>query len=289
MTADVRDDLTAPAALRFPGGVVAQPLAVQTLGQGPRQALALHCTLGRGGAWRGLVAALGEDRVTVTAPDMLSHGDSPDWDRTGDYHDRATQSVAPLLRPGMDLIGHSFGATVALRLAALYPGQVRSLVLVEPVLFAAARLDQPALVDEMVDAERPIVAALLAGDEALAARLFNRRWSEGGPRWAEMPERMRAGLTRSIHVLAASHPAILLDRPGLTRPETLARVDLPVLLISGAASQPVVPVACAAMAARLADARHVVVPGAGHMVPVTHANETAAHIGAFWDSLGPRG
>lgn len=39
----------------------------------------------------------------------------------------------------VDVIGHSFGATVALRLALERPELVRSLVLVEPVLFAAAK------------------------------------------------------------------------------------------------------------------------------------------------------
>ena len=44
-----------------------------------------------------------------------------------------------LLQSAAPRYSHSFGATVALRLATLFPDRVRSLTLVEPVFFAAAK------------------------------------------------------------------------------------------------------------------------------------------------------
>ena len=38
----------------------------------------------------------------------------------------------------VDFLGHSFGAVLALAFAVKWPGRVRSLILYEPVLFAAA-------------------------------------------------------------------------------------------------------------------------------------------------------
>ena len=50
---------------------------------------------------------------------------------------------------------------------------------------------------------------------------------------------------------------------------------MPVLLLSGGESQPVMPLINEGLARRLADARAIVVPQAGHMLPITHASETA--------------
>ena len=117
-----------------------QPLAVRTLGEGNRKILALHCTIGHSGAWRPLSACLPD--CVFTAPDMLSHGKSPDWDRQGDFQDRMTEAVLPYLTERMDVIGHSFGGTVALRLAVEHPDLVRSLTVVEPVLSGSATLQE---------------------------------------------------------------------------------------------------------------------------------------------------
>ena len=61
---------------------------------------------------------------------------------------------------------------------------------------------------------------------------------------------------------------------------------MPVLLLSGAQSQEVMPVINAGLARRLSDARCKIIAGAGHMVPITHPEETAAQLRAFW-SQGP--
>jgi lipase len=49
----------------------------------------------------------------------------------------------------VDVIGHSFGGTVALRLAVERPDLVRSLVLIEPVFVAALLADRPDLKDAL--------------------------------------------------------------------------------------------------------------------------------------------
>ena len=95
---------------------IPQPLFARSFGDGPRQVLALHCTMAHSGAWRGLSAAL-SDVATLTATDMLCHGRSPDWDRAGDFQDRIARAAGAHLTAPMDVIGHSFGAATALRLA----------------------------------------------------------------------------------------------------------------------------------------------------------------------------
>ena len=145
-------------------------LHLRTFGSGPRKGLALHCSLAQGGVWAGV--ANGLPRVTLLAPDLPGHGRSPDRDPASDYHSQTTRAVLALIGSPRDVIGHSFGATVALRIALERPDLVRTLTLIEPVLFAAARAaGAPAFA--MFQAENAVFAAYChAGNMRAAAAAF---------------------------------------------------------------------------------------------------------------------
>jgi len=256
---------------------VSQPVFVHHYGNGPRRVLALHCTLAHAGVWRGL-SGLMDQEVTLVAPDMLSHGRSPDWDGQGDFQDRSVAAVQHLLEPGMDIIGHSFGGTVALRLAVEHPDLVRSVTMIEPVFFAVALQDDPDLVADHDRDAGPFTDALQAGDNALGARLFNRMWGGNGPRWPDMPEKLRAAMTRAITIVPACRNAIYDDLAGLLAPGVLDRVQVPCLVLRGSQSHPVVGVINDGLARRLPDAQNVVVEGAGHMVSISHPSQTATEL-----------
>ncbi|UWQ92707.1 alpha/beta hydrolase [Rhodobacteraceae bacterium M382] len=257
---------------------VPQPLFVRSFGQGPRQALALHCTIAHSGTWRGLASELG-DELTLITPDFLSHGRSPDWDREGTYQDRMVAACLPFFDQKMDLIGHSFGATVALCLAVLYPERVRSLTLIEPVFFAVAIADDPICVQQHEKDAEPFTTALTNGDEALGARLFNRMWSTGdAPRWPDLPQSTRDAMIRGIHVVGASRDSIYLDLAGVLKPGVLERVTAPVQLLRGSLTHPVIDVINEGLCRRLPNARSAVVEGAGHMLPITNPRETARFV-----------
>ena len=65
-----------------------QPQIHQTSkGDGPRDVLAIHCTLAHSGAWRGLLREM-EGEITLHAIDLPSHGRSADWhEDQGDFQD----------------------------------------------------------------------------------------------------------------------------------------------------------------------------------------------------------
>lgn len=265
---------------------VAQPLFTRSFGLGPRPVLAIHCTIAHSGAWRGLAGEMGEE-VTLITPDMLSHGRSPDWDRQGNYQDRMVEAIAPLLDRRMDVIGHSFGATVALRLAVDHPELIRSLTLIEPVLFAVAAADDPEGLERHEEDAAPFIRALDAGDEALGARLFNRMWSGGvGPRWPDLPDQTRAAMIRGIHVVPECRSSIYDDLAGVLKPGVFDRLRAPVQLLRGSKSHPIIQVVNEGLQKRLPDARSDVIEGAGHMVPISHPKETANQIRALFQS-GP--
>jgi len=255
-------------------------LALRRFGAGPRQVVALHCSLAHGGTWAGVAEAL--PGTAFLAPDMLSHGRSPDWDVAGDFGDAATAAVEEILPPGpIDLIGHSFGAVVALRLALAAPGRLRSLTLVEPVLFAAARrAGDPAMTAYDRD-HAPVLAALARGDLRGAAAAFHAAWGTGSDFAALHPEQADY-ISGRIHLIGAAAPMLEGDRAGLLAPGGLESLDLPVLLIEGADSPPVMGAIQSALARRLPRAARAVVPGAAHMAPITHPREVAALLAQHW-------
>ena len=258
---------------------VPQSVFSRSFGSGPRQLLAIHCSLAHSGAWRGLAAAL-EGEVTLTAFDMLSHGRSPDWDQQGDFQLRNVDAGLSLLTQPMDLIGHSFGATVALQMAVQRPELVRSLTLIEPVFFAA--VEDPDMLQGLEQQNQPFRQALSAGDTALAARLFNRMWSSGAPKWPDLSEATRAAMARAIPIVPACDQAILTDRAGVLAPGGMGCLAMPVLLLRGSDTNPIVAAVNASLLSQLPNGRSIAIDGAGHMVPISHPSQVAACLRALW-------
>lgn len=197
-----------------------------------------------------------------------------------DLHDQSTDAARDQLTGPMHVIGHSFGATVALRLAVEQPDLLRSLTLIEPVFFAAAIADAP---DRMAAHEveaAPYFDALAQGDHPLAARLFNRFWGDG-TRWDDMPDSTRRYLAERVHLVPQQAEAIVNDSAGIMRPGGLAQVQMPALLIQGDQTADICDAINASLAARLPDARRAWIAGAGHMSPLTQPSDVAREIRAL--------
>ena len=251
---------------------------------GTRRVLAMHCSLAHSGAWSGLATRL--KGVTVTAMDQPGHGRSPVWDRVTDLHNLSTEiarDVAVSLAEGngpIDLIGHSFGGTICLRLALERPDLVRSLVLVEPVLFAAAR-GTPAF-DGFRRAHEEI-SRMIRENPAAGAAAFQRLWGTGEA-LEDLPERQRNYIVGRIHHIAAQTPVLVDDRLHLCAPGRIESLNVPVLLVEGADSPPIVDAVQETLARRLPQASRLIVPGAGHMVPLTHPDLVARAVQAHLEA-----
>ena len=97
--------------------------------------LCLHGVTGNGLHFERLARRLG-DRFHVVAPDLLGHGDSP-WQPpwTLRAHLAALGEVIGGRDRPLICLGHSFGARLALELAAGSAGLVERLVLLDPAVF----------------------------------------------------------------------------------------------------------------------------------------------------------
>ncbi|MBP6736437.1 MAG: alpha/beta hydrolase [Rhodobacteraceae bacterium] len=252
-------------------------------GSGPRPVLALHCSLAHGGEWAGLVGHL--PGVRLMAPDLPGHGRQPIWDGQSDTHAEATRQAADCaaaLGAPIDLIGHSFGATVALRLALERPELVRSLVLIEPVLFAAAKAAEDPRFAAFASREGRFRDLLAEGQAEAATEAFLAVWGSDRP-FPDLPPEARAYMVARIGLVAALDPVLMGDAAGLLRYLGLESLGVPVLLVQGDQSPPIIDAIQTELARRLPMVSRAVVPGAGHMLPVTHAAALApliaAHLG----------
>ena len=244
-------------------------------GDPQRPALALHCSMGSSTYW-GPIAERLEGIVDLRAFDAPGHGRSDDWapgDLAGaEFHTGVTWIATPRIDRPMDLIGHSLGATVALRIAVGAPQMVRSLTLIEPVLFAAAPEFRDAPLFETMD-------RLLAEDrDEEATRAFMSVWGDGD--FDALPRAQQDRMVSQIRLVAETNTILRQDRARILREGGLEGIDAPVMLIRGESSPPAIKAIADALAPRLSDVARAVVPSAGHMLPITHPDEVAGLIRA---------
>lgn len=166
------------------------------------------------------------------------------------------EEVAELLGDGAHLVGHSSGGLVALVASHLRPAAVRSLVLAEPPLFAAA--------DDHTAVARLVVSLqeLLAGD--VADRTFLEQFlTLVGTPVDQLPAPLLGRLETMVPALRhGRHPW-----QGAVPVAHLATAPFPTVVITGRHDEPFHAV-CLALA-RDHGARLRVVEGAGHEVQLT--------------------
>ncbi len=239
--------------------------------------LLLHAGLGRGAHWRGVTAQLA-DRFRGRAPDLPGHGATDRADAADSQAEAIADALAVAGGGAFHLAGHSYGGATALRLAVLHPERVQSLTLFEPVMFAfLADAGDPAYEDSFRAFNAPMEAAFAAGDTARAARIFLKAWN--GADLDDLPADRRARvLARFPLVVEAQRWIAHADNPARLHLGDIAGLRVPLTLVRGALSPPPIGHVHRVIRRALPGARDAVIPGAGHMLPVTHPEACAALI-----------
>jgi len=251
-------------------------VAYMAAGSGPPVAL-LHCSGSTASQWCDLAALLAA-RFKIIAPDLYGCGGTGAWPgrspiRLADH----ARMVAELLRArseAVHLVGHSFGGAVALQIAMDYPGLVRSLTLIEPVLFHLLR--QGTAGDRGFYAEiRSVAAAVfecaLNGHSYAGMERFVDYWSGPGA-WARLSPGARARLAGQIAGVSANFTAVFAES---ATAEDYRRISTPTLVLRGTGSPRPARRAAELVAAVVPCATIVTIAGAGHMLPITHSTAVA--------------
>ena len=183
------------------------------------------------------------------------------------------------------LVGCSNGGEIALDLAIEDPGKVTSLTLVgaTPSGFELQG-EPPRYMLEMLDAAQN-------GDVDRASELQIRILLDGGYREPEQMdlalrklalEMTRIPIAQNTFFVADSQPVDPLDPPAVAR---LEKVSCPTLIVVGALDHPELLRAADEMAARIPDARKVILEESGHVPSYEQPEEFTRQLLAFLQSV----
>ena len=109
-----------------------------------------------------------------------------------------------------------------------------------------------------------------------AARGFIDIW--GAQPFDTLPAAAQWAMIDQIALVVGTDDTLTRDQAGILRGGGLESIDAPVLMIAGERSPGVIHRIADALAARLADVGRAIVPDAGHMLPLTHPDQTAGLI-----------
>jgi len=260
--------------MRFPTAATAAPTKPTVI--------CLHSSGGTGGQWAALRALLEPDANVVT-PDLIGHGAGPGWHgRDADIvaSDAARITCLAEAAPArVHLVGHSYGAAVALRVALHHPERVASVAVYEPVafrlLFDCEGLERTSA--EVVAVAEAMRRRLDAGAATAAAEGFVDYW--GGPgAWQRLPAPQQAAIAGRMRVVVGHFAGLAHDVPRLG---DYASLRAPVLVLAGSRTRAPVRWITALLRTVLPNAAFETLPGLGHMGPLTHASMVAQRIADF--------
>ncbi|WP_048439233.1 alpha/beta fold hydrolase [Caenimonas sp. SL110] len=247
-----------------------------------RRVVCFHSNASHAGQWRALTDRL-SSRFEVVAVDSYGAGKSPEFTSPGPLQlADEVNLVAPLLESDAGqvfLVGHSYGAAVALKAALMHPHRVAGLALYEPTVFSLVLASgEPARVNGIRDAVAGAEAALVQGNTDAASRAFIDFWMGDGA-WAQTPVERKPAIERSIrHVGRWGHT--LTTEPASLQ-DCAASITMPVLYMTGDASPDSSLAVADLLVPALPHARHLRFPALGHMGPITHPEEVNAAIEEF--------
>lgn len=242
----------------------------------------LHSNASNSNQWRGLTDMLSSD-YRVLAPDSYGAGKSADWasDRAITLNDEVAFIEPVLAAAGapLSLVGHSYGAAVALMAALAQPGRVQAMALYEPTLFSL--IDAQSAPPNAADGIRQAVhAAGMALDQhrpSDAARHFIDYWM-GSSSWDNTPEARKPAMVSSIvNVRRWAHA--LFTEP--TQLEAFRTLQIPVLYMLGEHSPPSAQEVARLLTGVLPRVEVVAFDGLGHMGPLTHPQQVNEIIAGF--------
>ncbi|SEC34349.1 Pimeloyl-ACP methyl ester carboxylesterase [Rhizobiales bacterium GAS188] len=169
-------------------------------GSGPMVML-VHSSVSGARQWRRLMDDL-KDEFHVRAVNLFGYGGTPPWSigapQSLDDQARLVETALPTNADTVCLVGHSFGGSIAMKLAARLSGRVTRLVLLETNPFYL--LEQSGRADafaEAMDLRNCIKTFGALGEWATAAERFADYWGGAGS-WQQMPAERRKAFAEAL-------------------------------------------------------------------------------------------
>src|SRR3954468_955580 len=227
----------------------------------------LHSGVGSAGEWK-QVFSLWPEGYRLVAGDAYRHGTGlgeADRRTLDDYADQV-YAVAEHVGAPVRLVGFSWGGATALRVAAVKPEVVDALVVIEPEAYALLRAQDGDAYSEICGLR-----------DRWRAHVREGRWYEAFEEFIDFYNGpgsfARWPLPRREAFLAAQQARgdlwdVLFD--DLLTVEALAGLTTPVHVVEGSRTSAVDHAICEVVRRHVPHARHTVIEGAGHMIPLAH-------------------
>jgi pimeloyl-ACP methyl ester carboxylesterase len=280
-------DLRAPSALSGQptnGGNNNQLFKVDYLeaGSSGLVVMLVHSSVSGARQWRRLMDDL-KHQFRVRAVNLFGYGKTPPWpaEATQTLNDQARLVEAALPHDAGEiyLVGHSFGGSVAMKVAARLPGRVARLVLLETnpfyLLAQAGRVDAFA---EAMELRNYIKKFGALGAWATAAEKFADYWNGAGT-WQEMSSDRRVAFSEALKPNFFEWDAVMNE----TTPTEQWATLLPerTLLVSDPGTVLPIREITAILRRSCRGWAYKEVPGAGHMAPLTRPELINPLVGSF--------
>ena len=242
----------------------------------------LHSCLGSSRQWLSLMTQL-EDSFCVTSIDLYGYGKGPQWNLDESLSlDDEVDLIAPMLDSmsgPIHLVGHSYGAAVAIKVAQRYAHKIQSLTVYEPVLFtllfAAGRNHRAA--SEIFQVVEDMQRDYRLTDSNSATRRFIDYWSGEGA-WNQFNPELQSGMSAKAGMVLANFEALMSERNLFT---TLRNLDVPTLCLHGEKSPDTTIEIADILAALVPNIEVRKLSGMGHMGPITHRDRVNQQIECF--------
>jgi pimeloyl-ACP methyl ester carboxylesterase len=230
----------------------------------------LHGTAGKPSQWKGIAAELAQYEVrTPSLPQTTG----------GRLADEAYQMARVAVRAGeqVHLVGHSYGGAMALKLAMSFPERIKSLTLIEPVLFHLLRDGGPLerqMYADIAEVEVRLRKAAASGDATPGVAGFVDFWG-GAQSFAGLAPEKRQVLVAEADRIIGNFTSVARENWPLAE---LAIVKAPMLAITGSESPVLVQHLTRLIAGAIDNAKVIQLSEAGHMLPFTHVAKVAAFL-----------
>lgn len=254
-------------------------------GSGP-PVVFLHGGVGGPGEWRSVFERWSA-RHRLIAVDAYGVGSElgPATRRTIDDYADQVRTVAEHVDEPLHLVGFSWGGATALRVATTTPAILESLTVIEPQAYSLLPKEHPeafATITDMRDQWRQHVAAG-RWHEAFAGFLD---YYNGPGSFDAWPADRRDAFLEEQRARGDLWD-VLFDSP--VSPQELERIDVPTLLVEGGQTEQVERALCEVVRRHVPTCRHVVIDGAGHMMPLTHPQQLTEALTAHVHSVPTTG
>lgn len=231
--------------------------------------------------WRHYARVLGDRGWRALAPDLIGCGRSEPWRGSGPFHyladlRMADELIRRLERPCV-LVGHSYGAFLALQLASALGARVERLAIWEPVAWGVLYEHEGGEAFHREQVERGFFDDDRGGSEGWMQAFVE--WWSGPGAWEAIGERGRAQMMRSARKTFEEVRSIGEDQTSATHYATIASQTL---LMNGTESPAPAREVCDRLAEVIPEVERLELE-AGHLAPMNAIPKVAP---ALFDWLG---